>query len=450
MGIVSLVVAIAVGAGVGLVLRGRIGGVEDPLRRQEASGKGDPNAVVVTDQEIEKLVYEHGKALSSGNADAFTSIFDKDNAALVRDQRKVFTNLRKVPLSEASYKVMRREGRAEDSFGRALKFTQDVAFVHRFAGIDLRPVSEWYRWTLEKASKDAPLVVTKVDGAPPPMVSEGSKSMYYPGPWDIWPDIAVVRAGASIVLARPQDAAMARRVAPMVASAAKKNLDFWKRNGDATAPVPAGFVVALVEGQSQLGNLFRKEKAHEAGVSIPMLAWASLGDDVKVGGTRVVMDTTSSFFRSSEGILEISTHELAHSLLAGLDSADFSLFGKPNWVVEGFAEYSANRGHPINQNIRFQEGHAYLAGRLSTQFSGRLPDNSSWDANGMTNVHYLMGHLAMRYIAQRYGEQKLTGAVVAAYRAKGDDSEAALFKVLGVRKADFERQWASYVRGQLA
>ncbi|RSM95548.1 hypothetical protein DMB42_49250 [Nonomuraea sp. WAC 01424] len=449
MGVVSLVVAIAVGAGVGLVLRGRIG-VQDPLRRQEASGKSDPNAVVVTDEEINKLVDSHGKALSSGNVDAFTSIFDKGNTTLIRDQRKVFANLRKVPLSEVSYRVLHREGRAEDSFGRAVKFTQDVAFVHRFAGIDLRPVSEWYRWTLEKASASAPLIVTKVDGAPPPMLSGSSKSMYYPGPWDIWPDITVARAGASVVLAHPQDAALARRIAPVVAGAAKKNLDFWKRNGDPAAPVPAGFVVALVKGQSQLGNLFRKEKAHEAGVSIPMPAWASLGDDVKIGGTRVVMDTTTAFFRTSAGIQEISTHELAHSLLAGLDSAEFSLFGKPNWVIEGFAEYAANRGVPINRNVRYQEGRAYLAGSLAAPFSGRLPDNTFWDFKGMTSVNYLMGHLAMRYIAQRYGDKKLTSAVVATYRGKGDDSEAALFKELGVTKADFERQWASYVRRQLA
>ncbi|NUP79046.1 MAG: hypothetical protein HOV96_16035 [Nonomuraea sp.] len=448
MGVVSLVVAIVVGAGVGLVLRGRVGG-QSP-QRPEASGKSDPNAVVVTDEEIAQLVDAHGKALSSGNAEAFTSIFDEDNAALIRDQRKVFANLRKVPLSEVTYRVLRREGRAEDSFGRAVKFTQDVAFVHRFAGIDLRPVSEWYRWTLEKASADAPLVVTKVGGAPPPMLSGGSKSVYYPGPWDIWPDITVTRAGTSVILTRPEDAALARRVSPAIAAAARTNLEFWKRNGDPAAPVPGGFAVALVKGQAQLGNLFRKEKAHEAGVSIPMPAWGSLGDDVKIGGTRVVMDTTSPFFTTSAGIQEVSTHELAHSLLAGLDSAQFSLFGKANWIVEGFAEYAANRGRPISQNLRYQEGRAYLAGRLGTPFPGRLPDNTFWDYKGMTSVNYLLGHLAMRYIAQRYGDRKLTTGVVAAYRADGDESETALFKVLGVNKADFERQWASYVRKQLA
>ncbi|WP_432930686.1 hypothetical protein ACQPZZ_09085 [Microbispora sp. CA-135349] len=188
LGILSLVLVVAVGAGVGLVLRG--GGTGGDTTRDAAAT--DPNTVVVKDDEIAKLVQAHTAALTSGDAKAFTSIFDKKNAALTRDQARVFANLR-MPLAEQSYQVLRRQGRAEDSFGRGVTFTQDVAFVHRFAGIDLRPVSEWYRWTIEKASPKAPLVVTKVEGAPPPTGGEVTKTMYYPGPWDIWPDVMPLR-----------------------------------------------------------------------------------------------------------------------------------------------------------------------------------------------------------------------------------------------------------------
>ncbi len=452
LGVVSLVLVVAVGAGVGLVLRDSGDGQGTGQAQEQAKGKtGDPATTVVTDDEITALVEGHSKALAAGDTAAFTSIFDPKNAALIRAQTRVFANLRKMPFSEVSYKVLRRDGRVEDSFGRGVKFTQDVAFVHRFAGIDLRPVSEWYRWTIEKASADAPLVVTKVGGASPAMLNgEGSKTVYYPGPWDIWPDVTVVKAGGNVVLARPQDAALARRVAPVVAAAAAADLAYWKRNGDPNAPVPAGFVVALAQGKAQLGNLFRKEKATEAGVSIGMPSWGAAGDAVKIGGTRVVMDTTSSFFDDAAGIAEISRHELAHSLIAGLDSADFSLFGKANWIVEGFAEYVAGRDQPISRNRRLPEGRAYVAGQLAQPFNGKLPDNVFWDYKGMTNVNYLMGHLAMRHIAERYGDRKLVAGVVAAYRANGDESEAALFRALGVSKTDFERQWASYVRRLLA
>ena len=445
LGIVSLVLVVAVGAGVGLVLRGGGSG-------GDATGDGvtDPNTVVVKDEEIAKLIEGHSRALTSGDAKAFTSIFDQENAALVRGQARVFANLRKMPLAEKSYQKLGRQGRAEDSFGRGVKFTQDVAFVHRFDGIDLRPVAEWYRWTIEKASPNAPLVVTKVAGAPPPISGEASKTVYYPGPWDIWPDIEVVKAGSSLVLARSQDAALARRVAPIVSAAATRNFAFWRKNGDQNAAVPSGFVVALVKGQAQLGKLFRTAKAEEAGVSIPMPSWQVGDDTVKVGGTRVVMDTTTEFFDNTQGIADISEHELAHSLIAVLDSADFSFLGRAKWITEGFAEYMAGRDRPVTEDRRLPEGRAYLEGRLAMPFAGTLPDNVQWDYKGMTSTYYFMGHLAMRYIAEKYGERKLVEGVVAAYRASGDDSEAALFQVLGVTKANFERQWTAYVRARLA
>ncbi|MFE3451620.1 hypothetical protein ACFXJ8_22120 [Nonomuraea sp. NPDC059194] len=462
LGVLSLVLVIAAGAGVGLVLKDRgdsttaleTAPTRAPGNGQasaEASGQGDPNTVVVTDEEIAALLKSHGEALTSGDAKAFTSIFDQKNGALVRGQARVFANLRKMPLSEISYQTLRRTGRAEDNFGRGVTFTQDIAFVHRFTGIDLKPVSEWYRWTIKKASADAPLVVTKVGGAPPPITSgEGSKSVYYPGPWDIWPDVAVVKAGRSIVLARPEDAALARRIAPTVAQATATDLDYWRRNGPPDAAVPVGFVVALAKGQTQLGNLFRKAKAHEAGVSIPMPSWGGAGSEIKIGGSRIVLDTTSGFFDDTAGIKEISQHEIAHSLVATLDRAEFSLFGKANWIVEGFADYVATRHLRVDQIRRYQNGRAYLAGRLARPFDGRLPDNVFWEYKDLVSAHYFMGNLAMRHIAEKYGERKVAEGVAAAYKAKGDQSEEALFEVLGVSKAEFERQWAAYVRRHLA
>ncbi|MDP9869273.1 MULTISPECIES: hypothetical protein [Streptosporangium] len=457
LGVLSLALVVAAGAGVGVVLRDRgSASALDPRPTGSAApgptdqGPVDPDTVVVTDEEISALLKAHSEALTSGDAKTFTSIFDQKNAALVRDQARLFANLRKMPLTQMSYETLRRTGRTEDSFGRGVTFTQDVAFVHRFTRIDLQPVSEWYRWTIEKASADAPLVVTKVGGAPPSITSgEGSKTVYYPGPWDIWPDVAVVKAGSSIVLARPQEAALARRIAPAVAKATTADLAFWRRNGPPDAAVSTGFVIALAEGQAQLGNLFRRQKAHEAGVSIPMPSWGA-GSSIRIGGSRIVLDTTSPFFDDGAGIQEVAQHEIAHSLVATLDSAQFSLFGKANWIVEGFADYAATRHQSVAQVRRFPEGRAYLAGRLARPFEGKLPDNVFWDYENLINANYFMGNLAMRFIAKKYGERKLAEGVAAAYRAQGDKSEAALFEVLGVSKAQFERQWAAYVRRQLA
>ncbi|MGV9776501.1 hypothetical protein [Streptosporangium sp. NPDC003464] len=436
-----MVLTVGAGAVVGLVLNSDKR--RDPF--EEEAVTADPNSVVVTKKDLQALLRGHTEALNAGDLKAYTAIFESKTAGLIQQQTRVFNNLRKLPLTQMSYQTLQQQGRTQDSFGRGVTFTLDVAFVHQFEGVDLRPVSEWYRWTITKSGVDAPLRVTKVGGAPAPLGE--SKTVYYPGPWDIWPSVAVVKTERAIVLAHPSMAAQAERIAPIAERAAVNDLNFVAENGQRGEAVPKGFVIALAKGKGQLGNLFRQTKATEAGVSIPMPTWSGSPTGVKIGASRVVMDVTSSFFDTSEGIAEIFRHEFAHSAMASLDSGKFDLLGLDNWVVEGFAEYVANRGSAISANIRYDEGRAYLAGQLPEPFRGRIPNNISWDVQGMTGVNYLLGHLAMRLIEERYGERKLVDFVAAHYR--GDESAAALQKVLGVSEAQFQRQWADYVRAQL-
>ncbi|MFF5212755.1 hypothetical protein [Streptosporangium sp. NPDC000396] len=447
LGVLAVVLTVGVGAVVGGVLNSR---KQSDSPFAEETAPADPDSVVVTEKDLEALLADHTKALNSGDVKAYTKIFDQKNTALVQQQSRTFANLHKLPLTAVSYQARQQQGRAHDSFGRGVKFTFDVAFVHQFKGLDLAPVSEWYRWTVTKASVKAPIVITKVEGAPAP-VGE-SKTLYYPGPWDIWPDISVVSTDHSIVLAHPKLAARAKQVAPIAEQAAVNDLTFWKKNGGKTDAIPNGFVVALVEGQTQLGNMFRKSKANEAGVSIGLFAVPSVNDlnsqKLEIGGTRVVMDTTSPFFRTAEGTVEIFRHEFAHSTVASFDALKGDLLsGLDKWVVEGFAEYVANRGHPISTNVRFREGQAFVQGRLPAKFQRKLPENIYWDLQGMTSVNYLLGHLANRYIAERYGEPKLVEFITATYQ--GGKSEEALRKVLGTDAESFQRQWAAYVQQQL-
>ncbi|PZG01629.1 hypothetical protein C1J01_47920 [Nonomuraea aridisoli] len=448
---VALVVTVATGAGVGLLLRDSTN-TATPEPGATISHSLAPESVVVTDAEIDDLLTRHSEGLARGDAERFLSIFDPADKQLLQQQRRVFENLRKVPLSEAGYRILRRSGRSEDSFGRGVTFTQDVSFIHRFADIDLRPVSEWYRWTLEKKSADAPLRVTAVGGAPPPIARSSSKTVYYPGPWDIWPDITVVKAGSGIVLARPEHAALARRVAPIVEQATAHHSAYWKQYGDRQDLVPQGYLVALVSGKEQLGKLFRTAEATEAGVSIGMPNAATGADDVIVGSTRVVLDTASTFFSSDDKIGTLTRHELAHSLVSALDrSSGLSFFGgRPHWIDEGFAEYLANKHLPVRSSLRYDHGRAYLAGQLSRPFTGELPNNDIWATGDLGDAHYFMGELIMRFTADRYGDRRLVQAVTAALQQDDDDqAEPAFYDVLGVDRADFERQWAAYVRQQL-
>ncbi|WP_248964059.1 hypothetical protein [Sphaerisporangium perillae] len=441
MALSALVVLLTVGVGalVGMMLA-------KPSPAENAAGTGNSDTIAVTEAELKKAVLEHGNAYQTGDLKGYLKIFDQKNAALVKAQTRTFANLRKLPLQSASFEILKQQGLAQDNFGRQVSFSLDVAFVHQFAGIDLRPVAEWYRWTVTKASKDAPLVVTKVGGAPAAFGED--KTVFYPAPWDSWPDISVTKTLHTIVLAPPAQAARARQIAPVAERAAAEDLDFWAKNGDGSAEVPAGFVVALAKGRAQLGHLFRTvEKVTESGVSIGMPTFGGSGDKVKIGGSRIVVDTASPFFDDAKGVREIFRHEMAHSVMAPLDNGEFEVLGGDNWIIEGFAEFMAHRGESLNANGRTPQTRAYVRGQLDQPFTGKIPDNLSWDAEGLTSVNYQLGHLAIQLIAERYGEERMTAFVAAYYRDKKADT--ALQDVLGVSRQEFERQWAQYVRGKL-
>ena len=439
-GVLALTLCAGAAVGVGLGLN-RSSGDEAPKAAAGANG------VTVTQQELEGLLDRHSKALADKDLTGYLAPFDPTRKDLVASQTALFKNLGKLPLSVARYSTVAQQGRTSDSFGRGVTFQLDVSFVHQFDGYDLTPVAEWYRWTVVKENRDAPLKVTAVTGAPA-AASGSSKTVYYPGPWDKWRDIHVERTAHTLVITDAALASAAARYAPVAEAAVSDNLAAW-RAGGAAGDIPKGFVIALVKGKSDLGSLYRikKEKTTESGVSIGMIA-ASRGG-VDIGGTRIVIDVSDqSFFGSGNqrGPRDIFRHEVGHSLVASLEDAEKQDFftGIEKWIVEGFAEYLAHRGEPLRDSGRFAQARSIVR---SGGWDGKLPDNLDWDrpANRVS-FHYWLGHAAMAHLADTYGERKLFEFVVARYQ--GATAAQACERVLGVPLDRFQSGWAAYVRAQ--
>ncbi|MEV0424916.1 hypothetical protein [Micromonospora sp. NPDC050495] len=432
----TLCAGTAVGVGVGLTR-----GDEEPTKA--AAGA---NGVTVTQQELNELLNRHSKALADKDLKGYLAPFDPARKDLVAGQTALFKNLGKLPLSVARYGTVAQQGRTSDSFGRGVTFQLDVSFVHQFDGYDLTPVAEWYRWTVVKENRDAPLKVTAVTGAP--AANGSSKTVYYPGPWDKWRDIHVERTAHTLMITDAAMASAATRYAPVAEAAVRDDLAAW-RAGGAAGDIPKGFVIALVKGKNDLGSLYRinKEKTTESGVSIGMIA-ASRGG-VDIGGTRIVIDVSDrSFFGSGNrrGPQDIFRHEVGHSLVASLEDADKQDFftGIENWIVEGFAEYLAHRGESLRASGRFPQARAIVR---SGDWDGKLPGNLDWDIpENHVSFHYWLGHAAMTYLADTYGERKLFAFVVARYQ--GATAAQACQRVLGVPLDRFQSGWSAYVRAQ--
>ncbi|MBF5030190.1 hypothetical protein IRY44_10580 [Micromonospora sp. ANENR4] len=440
-GALALAVCAGTAVGVGLGLRGND---EDAPAPKAAAGA---NGVTVTNAELAGLLDRHSKALAAKDLDGYLAAFDPARKDLIAGQTQLFRNLMKLPLSVARYETVEQQGRVSDAFGQGVTFQLDVSFVHQLDGFDRAPVSEWYRWTIVRAGKDAPIRVVAVTGAPAGGNGD-SKTVYYPGPWDKWRDIHVERTPYALIITDAARGDLARRYAPAVDKAVTSNLAVWRANAP-PEPMTDKFVVTLADGKDEMTSLYRigTEKATEAGISLGMVAAERKDGKATIGGTRIVVDTTDSYFTRSGGDNDarmVLRHEIAHSLMTPrTDLTAVDEFSKlDEWVVEGFAEYVAFHGRPLGASERTAQARKLVR----DGWNGTLPGNGDWDDPGRLSFHYWLGHAAMNHLAEKHGEPKLFRFVEAVYA--GTPTDRAARDVLGVSLDEFQAGWADYVRAQ--
>ncbi|MBT2395178.1 hypothetical protein [Streptomyces sp. ISL-100] len=272
---------------------------------------GVPDADQVLSQEdIGTLLDGRTTALKSGDEDECLAPF----AGKAKEtQRKLFRNLRKVPFAEAKYKVILQTGDGTNEYGSDVKLALDVAFVHQVEGVDVHPVSEWYRWTVERQSEAAEPRITEVGGSPSACGS--ASAVYYPAPWDIYDDMYVKRQPHTVTIAAKKNAADASRFAPIIEQGAKTDLELWESKGPSVANTPKGFLVVLEPDRKTYAKLY-----NSAGEDIGWDAerYGGEKDELEFGGARIKMDASSGRFTSPSwqcDVADISRHEVAHALV---------------------------------------------------------------------------------------------------------------------------------------
>ncbi|MEU8073680.1 MULTISPECIES: hypothetical protein [unclassified Micromonospora] len=438
-GALALAVCAGTAVGVGLGLRGDD---EDGPAPKAAAGA---NGVTVTNAELSALLDRHTKALAAKDLDGYLAAFDPAREELIAGQTQLFRNLAKLPLSVARYETVEKQGRASDAFGQGVTFQLDVSFVHQLDGFDLAPVAEWYRWTIVRAGKDAPIRVTAVTGAPAGGNGD-SKTVYYPGPWDKWQEIHVERTAYALIITDAARADLAVRYALAVDRSVTDNLAVWRANAP-PEPMTDKFVVTFAAGKDEMTSLYRigTEKATAAGFSVGMVAAERKDGKATIGGTRIVVDTTDRYFTRSGGDNDarmVLRHEIAHSLMTlRTDLSAVDEFSKlDEWVVEGFAEYIAFSGLPLTASERTAPARQLVR----NGWNGKLPGNGEWDNPDRLSFHYWLGHTAMSHLAEKHGEPKLFRFVEAVYA--GAPTDRAARDVLGVSLDEFQAGWADYVR----
>ncbi|MFE5817366.1 hypothetical protein [Streptomyces sp. NPDC056479] len=438
--VLAVVAVFAVG---GLALYNASGGGSLP----GAQGGGDDEQQILSSDEISTLLNGRTNALKSGDEDGFLEPFV---GAAKNEQRKIFKNLRKLPFTESKYMVLKQTGDGSDEYGSDVRLTLDVAFVHQIKGVDVRPVSEWYRWTVEKESESAEPRISQVGGSPG--ANALANAVYYPAPWDVYDDMYVKRQAHTITISAKKNAADADRFAPIVEDSAKKDLELWGTNTSSVSNTPDGFLVVLEPDRKTYTKLYNNDGSDlgwDAGESVPMPAFNAgySGDEneLQYGGARIKMDTSTSRFTSSAwraGVGDISRHEIAHALIQPQDPGAYSDDEENSiraWAVEGFAEYVSHR-------FDRAQGEERIRGSLAGQeFDGQLPGQDFELKYDTVGANYALSYLATRFIAEQGGESAFFQFIVDHYR-QPKNLDQQLQNAVGMNEDEFETAWAQYVR----
>jgi hypothetical protein len=421
----------------------------DPSSLPTAGGGGGIAA------DVQALLDRHNRALKAQDRAAFVANFAAGSRAAA-GAGTLFANLNKFPFDSAQYQLIGQAARVFSAGGNGSTTQVDVAFVHQVSGVDVRPVTEWYRWTLVRSNPNAPLTINEVTGSP--SINGSNRWVYYPAPWDLGPLTVIKRHNVILTAVAGKDATVMASVADVAEQAVNDNLTGWQ----GPAGTSPGLLVVGTSNRDMFYELYSgraNQHGNEAGLTVQLLAASSVdapGSAPVYGGARITLDLTTSYFTDNHGAdkpITLLRHEGAHALVAPLLSASPE---PPMWVVEGFAEYMASRFAPATAEVFIADLRKYVAGR-SDAFVGKwdgksLPtDDQVYSPVGTVgNANYALSTLAYRFIAAHGGQHAVCAFVAANYQATGrDDVGAAVRKVLGMDLGTFQTRWATFVHSTI-
>lgn len=386
--------------------------------------------------EVRSLLGRHGAALLAHSAKRFLA--DVDTAAVSKAFRARQTaeidNISDVPLQQWRYSATGADtdrtdlAAATHRYGAPALIVQ-VQLSYRLRGVDALPDRHDLWWTFVR--RDGRVYLAGDND----LAKAGSVS--WRGPWDFGP-VVVARGGASLVLGHVADALQLTPLADAVDAAIPAVDAVWGSawNQHVAVLVPSG--AKEFSALTGTGSGYRDVDA----VAITSGIDAASGQPY---GQRLVMDPAALGTLSKTGRQIVVRHELTHLATAAATSQT-----TPRWLVEGFAEFVAERGSGQPVRTAAAELRAELA---SGTVPSALPADSAFNpgGSGLAAV-YEQAWLACRLIAQRAG----VGGLVRFYQEVGRAVlptdyavRLALRDVLHETLHAFTSQWRSYLTAQL-
>ncbi|MGW5364061.1 hypothetical protein [Actinopolymorpha pittospori] len=424
------------------------GQVERPtIRTISHEESGDPEA-----DALRTILDRRAKALRNADERAFLADLDERNERLIREQKRLFANLRQFEFTNFSY-VLDRSTHHQEGGGHLFKPVIQITQLITDTGPGSVAPAETFQFKL--TTQGGKRIVTDIRGLS--VDSLGDVVLGSPmadAPWN-FTALRVIRAGKAWLVGDSSVADLDR-----YAAAARTHLHeveaIWGNR--LRFPGYVLFFTRNIENFKKWYSIgaFSNFNAAVEGVEIPLQGVRRNGEVYagQYAGSRIVVSLDGGTTPRDDPEI-VMRHELAHAVTARATIVGGSYLSQqasaPQWAVEGFARWVETVDNP--ERLAFSRYVVRLAVETGN-FSGRPP--SSKDFYGEKGAfNYDLGASVYRFIARVRGQDTAVEFYtrVIAHAEEPDSPLTATpafdeicWDVLGMRRSAFLQRWAEFVR----
>jgi hypothetical protein len=373
----------------------------------------------------QRVLERQATAVRDGDERGYLSAVDPRAGGYRAEQRRVFANLQRLPLTQWSYEVskVRHTGR-----GGGARVEAEVRLRYRLRGDDRAPITATEKLAFVKRGGTW-FVSAELPGSDRQLWEQG--------------DVTVVRGERSTVLGTGHSRDVLRGLAKDADRAVSAVGRVWRHEW------PERVVLEAPASLRRMAELLDAPASSYEGIAA--VTTGEVGASPKAPADRIVINPEAYGQLSADGRQVVVTHETVHVASRTRTGA-----ATPLWLSEGFADWVAFR----DSDSTPKEAAAELADAVR---AGKLPRElpSDGDFGFGRNPEelgraYESGWLACRLIAGEWGEAKLLSfylRVGESARGGANGSaivDRALRRELGLTLGEFTARWRSYVRDELS
>lgn len=352
-------------------------------------------------QQIRALLKARGTALQDGDRAAFLATIDTQDAAFVRQQETLFSNLEALPVESVRYSVDDGAGYPTANVKGDDPLFRPAVLEQVRLDVDAAPVTNTLENTFVRRDGTWLLGAESVPGKYRDDREPQSR------PWAGTVPIEVAHSSGLVIVV----AGRLRGEAQGLADQLVEDIDF-DAQALGLAPSYDVLVDATTVGETHAMSTVGDTDA--AAVTFPVTYFDN-ADNARLAGIRIKVNPETAAATIADTL--VMRHELTHFLTLR------RLAGAPTWVKEGLAEWVSTAPSSLDDLVVQDDAYAHV-----TEVPRRLPTEGRWGLD--PSADYLIARAAVTHLVETYGVAEVLALADAYRKVPGDDADEKTDRVL--------------------